>query len=439
MELVIEKMIYGGQGLARLPGSADAEHRGKAVFVPFVLESEQIAASVVEEKPGFLRARADAVLAASPHRVAPVCPYFRACGGCHYQHSSYEHQLEIKRAILRETLRRIAKLDWQEEIHTQASPLWNYRNRSRLKVQPAPFALGYHRHASHTLLPVEQCPISSQLLNRAMAVILDLGRAGQVPAEIAEIELFANADDRELLLELYLVPGSQPLPEQLVAFASAARGAISGLSGLAFFTVAREATPRPFSLPAAAAGRLGAQSLLYRVGSTGYRVSAGAFFQTNRFLISELIELAVGKASGRRALDLYAGVGLFSVPLAERFEMVVAVESDAISYTDLVQNAPATVRARQLTAQQFFETASKKDREFDFILADPPRAGLGERVAEQIAASSAADFSYVSCDPATLARDLRVLIAGGFAVKQLYLLDLFPQSYHMETVVQLTR
>ena len=171
-------------------------------FVPFVLEGETVEAILLDQKPGFARARADQIVAASPQRIEPRCPYFQRCGGCHYQHTSYEHQLEIKAAILNENLRRIAKVELDIELKVHPSPPWNYRNRTRLKVQGVPeFALGYYRLNSHELLPVEECPISSPLINRAIAAMWRLGHAGKVPTAIREIEVFVNADDTQLLAE----------------------------------------------------------------------------------------------------------------------------------------------------------------------------------------------------------------------------------------------
>src|SRR5215469_802490 len=191
MNLTIEKLIYGGDGLARLP--ADERGPGKAVFVPFVLEGETVAAKITEEKPGFARARANKILEPSTARINPMCPYFQRCGGCHYQHTGYEHQLEIKTAILKENLRRLAKLEWASEIVVHGSPPWNYRNRTRLQVRAeGEFALGYFQLGSHILLPVEECPISSPLINRAITTLWKLGRDGKIPAELREIELFAN-------------------------------------------------------------------------------------------------------------------------------------------------------------------------------------------------------------------------------------------------------
>ena len=161
-------MIYGGDGLARLP--ADECGRGKAAFLPFVLAGEKIEATITEEKTSFARAHADRILEPSPHRVEPGCPYFGPCGGCHYQHANYEHQLEIKKDILLETLRRTAKVDLPGDILVHPSPPWNYRNRSRLQVQTSPeFKTGYFKMASHELLAIEECPISSPLINQGIS------------------------------------------------------------------------------------------------------------------------------------------------------------------------------------------------------------------------------------------------------------------------------
>src|ERR1700675_4723687 len=157
MQLTIEKLVYGGDGLARLP--ADGSGPGKTVFVSFSIDGEQVEAEIVEQKPGFARARLERILHESPDRVEPVCPYFSRCGGCHYQHVRYTRQIETKSAILLETLKRTAKIELPCKLEFHPSPEWNYRNRTRLKVQTAPeFALGYYKFRSHELLPIEQCP-----------------------------------------------------------------------------------------------------------------------------------------------------------------------------------------------------------------------------------------------------------------------------------------
>jgi len=230
--LTIEKLVYGGDGLARLP--ADEHGRGKTVFTPFVLEGEQVEASLTEQKPGFARARLEKIVRGSEWRVEPRCPYFQGCGGCHYQHASYEHQLQIKVAILKESLRRIAKLELESELVVLPSPPWNYRNRTRFKIQTSPqFALGYYKFGSHELLPVEGCPISSPLINRTMAAFWEQGRAGKMAEGILELALFANAEDTELLIEAHCTPSIEKgAAEQ---WAQEARQALPEIAGAVVF------------------------------------------------------------------------------------------------------------------------------------------------------------------------------------------------------------
>src|ERR1039458_8448699 len=203
LQIEIEKLIYGGDGLARMP--ADAQGRGKTVFVPFVLPGEQVEVSVIESRSGFARAQLERVLTPSPDRVWPDCRYFGGCGGCHYQHMNFEVQLRQKAGILRETLRRTAKLELQQEIQLHPSPPWNYRNRTRMHVRHTPeFTLGFNRHNSHDVLAVEACPISSPLINQAIAAVWPLGRGGAVPEMLHGLQFFANHDGTQLLVEAYV-------------------------------------------------------------------------------------------------------------------------------------------------------------------------------------------------------------------------------------------
>jgi 23S rRNA (uracil1939-C5)-methyltransferase len=422
-------MVYGGDGLAHLP--PDTSGRGKTAFVPFVLPGEKIEASVAEEKPGFIRAKAEKVLSPSPQRVEAPCLYFQRCGGCHYQHTSYESQLEIKAQTLRETLLRTAKIEWTEDIRTLPSTPWNYRNRTRMKLQHSPFALGYYRFNSHELLPVETCPISSPLINKAITAVWKRGRANALDKNIAEVEFFANAEDNELLIEIYLSSkGNDSLLEQSAAkFWGSMTKDFPELVGVAAF----------FHGPAAQSfGYEGADSLQYKTGVAEFRVSAGSFFQVNRFLIGDLVETATANVSGSLAWDLYAGVGLFSAALAKTFERVIAVEAGTASADDLKHNVSRNVKPIQSTTEAFLNPKGKRPKP-DFILADPPRAGLGQAVAKRLAAIEAGAISYVSCDPATLARDLRVLLDAGYRIEQIRLADLFPQTFHIEAIVRLSR
>jgi 23S rRNA (uracil1939-C5)-methyltransferase len=431
LQLTIEKLVYGGDGLARLP--ADEHGSGKAAFLPFVLEGERIEASLIEQKRGFARGRVETVLQASPHRVEPRCPYFRSCGGCHYQHARYEHQLEIKITILKETLRRVAKLELDTEITIHPSPPWNYRNRARLKVRTVPeFALGYYKFNSHELLPVEQCPISSALINRAISALWEMGRARLVPAGIQEIEFFANAEDTELLIEAYCEPGIAG--SALREWTTGTQSTLAEILGIAVFeakSYSGIAEPKRVVVS-------GAKELAYRTDDASFRVSAGAFFQVNRFLINDLLEVVRDEYSGERAIDLYAGVGLFSTVLSRRFTQVIAVESSQTSYADLVHNSPANVKAVRATTADFLRSAPGKLRP-DLVVVDPPRSGLGETVVQRLVGLGAHRMTYISCDPATASRDLAGLLSAGYRIEQAHLVDLFPQTYHLESVFHLAR
>jgi 23S rRNA (uracil1939-C5)-methyltransferase len=443
LRLTIEKMIYGGEGLSRLP--ANEKGPGKAVFVPLVLPGETIEASLTEHKSGFARARAESIVEASSNRIQPGCRYFSACGGCHYQHTNYEHQLQIKNEILRETLRRTAKIELSVDVQIHPSPPWNYRNRSRLKVKSEPeFKTGYFRMASHELLAVEECPISSPLLNRGIAALWQSGRKGSVPSGIEEIEFFANADDTQLLVEVSAKPDSRRAA--LRAWAEEFSTSIPEISGVVVFREAQmDAAEGSARLLA-----VGTDHLIYETQTASYRVSAGSFFQTNRFLTDELVKIVTEGQSGEVALDLYAGVGLFSTALGD-IRHIVSVESSQTSSGDLSYNLSSNGEAVRATTEQYLSGSSKTRRTGkgeiilhlsfrpDLAVVDPPRSGLGERVARMLVTLGAPRVVYVSCDPVTLARDLAVLRTGGYRIEQLHLVDLFPQTYHIESVVHLAR
>lgn len=436
MDLIIDKLIYGGDGLGRLP--ADEHGKGKAVFVPFVLAGERVEAALTEQKPGFARARLEKVLQASPHRVQPGCPYFGQCGGCHYQHASYDHQLQIKSEILRETFLRGAKLELPE-IQVHRSQPWNYRNRTRLQVRQEPeFALGYYRFGSHELLPVEQCPISSPLINRAIALLWQMGRADKVWQPVMEVEFFADADDCKLLVEFTVPDGywktrSQP---DVLEFVTELRAGMPEIAGVAVFKQLRDGSLVREQVPDNLRDTFGADALTYSAAGCHYQVSAGSFFQTNRFLVDEMVSLVTGGRTGETALDLYAGTGLFTLPLSQNFKGLAAVEAAPFSFHDLQANSPRYVNANRATTERFLANLPASARP-SYVVVDPPRAGLGEKVARKLAELAAPHLTYVSCDPATLARDLRLL--SGYRIEQVHLVDLFPQTFHIETVLHLAR
>ena len=469
MLLNIEKLIYGGDGLARLP--ADARGRGKAVFVPFVLAGEKIEAAITEDKSSFARAQATAILQPSPHRTPPPCLHFTRCGGCHYQHASYEYQLDIKKEILRENLRRIAKLELQFEIQIHPSPPWNYRNRSRLQVRTHPeFTLGYFKFASHEVLPIEECPISSPLINRGIAALWQAGRAGRTVEGIREIEFLAAPDaggnETHLLLELVCDPEARRASVR--AWAEEFSSAMPEIAGIVAFREPQKGVQEPLVT-------VGASELTYHTRTAAYRVSAGAFFQTNRFLIDELTKIVASGRSGDLALDLYAGVGLFSTALARNIRHIVSVEMSQTAAADLKYNLTSNGKAVQIAADLYLANLAAgagtgdalaplragspvhspgneakgrvgsgsvlphSHHHPDLVIVDPPRSGLGDRVARSLVSLHAPRITYVSCDPATLARDLVPMQAAGYRVEEVHLVDLFPQTYHLETVVQLVR
>jgi 23S rRNA (uracil1939-C5)-methyltransferase len=428
VQLKIEKLVYGGDGLARMPG--DENGPGKTVFVPFSIDGEEVEAHLVEQKPGFARTRLERVLQPSTDRTEPGCPYFSRCGGCHYQHANYARQLKIKSAVLIETLRRTAKIELPCELQIHPSPEWNYRNRTRLKVQNAPeFALGYYKFRSHELLPIEQCPISSPLINRAIQEMWAAGRTGGIPAEIREVELFADHGDARLLVEVYCDPrvGKTGAPK----IADAVGRILSSAVGVAAF----EQPPANQLIEPKCQASFGQTALVYETKAASYRVSAGAFFQANRFLIDDLVETVTSGVSGKLALDLYAGVGLFSTVLARSFAQVIAVESSQTSLADLRHNVPPEVKAVLATTEQYLGQLSGMRP--DLIVVDPPRGGLGEVVVQSLAKLKAPRITYVSCDPSTLARDLRLMAGLGYRITDAHFIDLFPQTFHIESVFRL--
>lgn len=421
------------------------------MFVPYVLAGETVEASLNQQKSSFARGKVQKIIEASAHRVEPGCPYFVRCGGCHYQHASYEHQLEIKKEILRENLRRIAKLELTCEVQAHPSPPWNYRNRSRLQVRLVPdFTMGYFMAGSHQVLPVERCPISSPLINRGIAALWQAGRDGKAPAGLRDVELFADFEDARLLVEISCT--AEARRNSVKAWAEEMRALMPEIAGVAAF--------RDTKMSSAGWGQeklvsLGDENLIYKTQRANYRVSAGSFFQTNRHLTDELVKIVTCGQQGDLVLDLYAGVGLFSTALACDFRHIVCVEPSQTAVADLQYNLLQNGKAIQATAEQYLsarhggvaENSTRSGsvealpvaREPDLVIVDPPRSGLGERVARGVADLGASRIVYVSCDPATLARDLVLLLAAGYRIESAHLVDLFPQTYHLETVMHLIR
>lgn len=394
----VEKLVYGGCGLARASG--------RVVLVPFVLPGETALVEPEKESAGMIAARTVSIEAPAGYRVVAPCPVFGRCGGCHYQHMPYEKQLEAKRDILLETLARLGHLEWTGPVDILSADPWAYRNRAQLHLakRGPRFDIGYFEHGSHRLCPIESCPVSSPALNQAIAALARLGPDRRFPDFLRSVELFTNEQD----LLLTVLESDRPISRRFFEWCAAE---MDGLCAAPF--------------------------LDYPAGPDLFRVSSRSFFQINRHLVSRLPEAALGDIAGNVALDLYAGAGLFTLPLARRFERVVALDAGRSAIADLTFNAKRAglqVEVHQGPADRFL---TDYEGPADFVLADPPRAGLGRTVTDSLIRLRPSALTIVSCDPSTLARDLGPLTAAGFAIQSVKIIDLFPQTFHIESIIEL--
>jgi 23S rRNA (uracil1939-C5)-methyltransferase len=385
--LDVEKLVYGGDGLIR--------HEGQVVLTPFTIGGERVDVEIEPAKQGVARGKLAAIHTPSPERVAAQCEYFGKCGGCHYQHISYEGQLAAKKAILRETLERVGKLKDLPEIEVLSGKPWGYRNRAQFHVENG--RLGYLQRGSHKLCAVESCPISSPMVNRAIASLNRMLKDRRWPKFVRELEVFTN----EAEVQVNILEYDQPVAKR-------------------FFEWCEE------EIPGLVTGAL-------EYGR--FRVSHGSFFQSNRFLAEPMAEYAIAGATGKSAIDLYAGVGLFTLPLAERFERVMAVETGTGAIRDLEHNAARAGLKIDTSVGNVEDYLAQREDGADFVLADPPRTGLGKAVTHRLNELRPGKLVLVSCDPATLARDLAALTE--YRLESLALVDLFPQTFHLETVAKL--
>jgi 23S rRNA (uracil1939-C5)-methyltransferase len=394
IEATIEKLVYGGEGLARV--------NGRVVLVPFVLPGEDVLVEAGAVRKDVLRGRLVEIKTASPQRIKPECPYFTRCGGCHYQHAEYAYQLEQKVQILREVFERVGRIDIPGEIQIVSAEPYAYRNRTQFHIDG--FKIGYLGAGSHNVVKADVCPISSPTINRVLKALHGMRRSKRFPYFLRSVEVFTD----EKQVQLNVLETERPIAK-------------------AFFEWAAQEIEGLVSGP-----------IDYDAAGFRFRVSHKSFFQVNRFLIDRLVETAIKPLSGRTVLDLYAGVGLFSIPLARMIPEVIAVESSASAVDDLAFNADRAgvkVKAVKSGVEQFL---AGFEGEAQAILADPPRSGLGPQAVRQLLRVKAPKLVIVACDPATLARDLKALTAGGYRLEQVTFIDLFPQTYHLETIVQLS-
>ena len=382
------------------------------------------------------------VLEPVPGRVEPGCIHFGSCGGCQYQHADYPLQVEWKRTILTGLLRG-AGLGEVPEVEALAAEPWGYRNRVRLRVGTVDGVLrvGYSRRGSHAFLPVSMCPIAAPVLWRAAETLVRLAAENEVCRRwlgaAVEVELFCTTDERRVQIQLFLADAAEVRGLRFAAFCEAVHAALPELAG-AGARLDQEAGRR--ARKAWAGEAWGAPGLACEVNGRSYWVSRGAFFQVNRFLLGAFVERVCEGESGALAWDLYAGVGLFSRVLAERFGRVVAVEGGEVAAADLAVAARQFgFEARREAALDFLRAQEHQRERPGLVVLDPPRAGLGSEGAAVLGRIGAARVVYVSCDPETLARDLAVLAGAGYRLERVTMVDLFPQTFHLETVVRLRR
>ncbi|HEY0762940.1 MAG TPA: class I SAM-dependent RNA methyltransferase [Pyrinomonadaceae bacterium] len=380
LEVEIERILPGGMGLAHA--------EGKTVFVSLAAPGDRVRVRVEREQGNVLFASIEEILAPSPVRIEPPCPYFGRCGGCDFQQLTYEAQLAAKAEIIRDCLHRIARLEQVPEIVVTPSPdNWHYRMRATWQIDEEQQTIGYYERGSRRVCDVVDCAV-------------------------LQTELQAKLSDVRATAWFQFPPGLKHLD------------VVVGENDSSFAPEFAEFETRELSLT---------------IRGEVYRYNAEAFFQVNPSLLGPLIDFALADASGESALDLYSGVGLFTLPLARQFKRVVAVEANPaatrFARRNLQDAGLSNARVTTATVTDWFRGGPTPSA--DFVLLDPPRAGAESAVIKGILDLHPATISYVSCDPATLARDLKKLIAGGYTLSSIAAFDLFPQTHHVETVARL--
>jgi 23S rRNA (uracil1939-C5)-methyltransferase len=433
MEVTIERILPGGLGLAH----AD----GQTVMVALAAPGDRVRVRVERVRGSVAFASIEEILEASPDRIEPPCPYFGRCGGCDFQQISYEAQLAAKKEIIRDCLHRIARIDAPDFRIVAAPNQWHYRSRAQWQYDAGAKRLGYFESGSRRVCDVADCAVL-----------------------VTELQLVLEHLRAEMANEL--LPGD-------ARYFRAIAGDNTATSAAGFERSPRPAPRRP---PVLASSESSIEEEPWEVTRTiageTYRLGAESFFQTNVDLLPQLIEEAIGAQRGDTAIELYCGVGLFTVPLARRFKDVFGVEDEAdatefarqnLAHAGLVNaeviksdvgewldlKCGIAQRRRRFGSHPQHSHESDDQNEIqsavtagalqiDFVLLDPPRAGAESRVISGILKLKPKRICYVSCDPATLARDLSKIIAGGYSLDSILAFDMFPQTHHVETVVHLS-
>jgi len=391
--------VFGGDVIGRLPD-------GRAVFVPFGLPGELARIHLTEQKQNFTHGVIDTILEPSPMRITPLCPHFGICGGCSYQHMSYADQLTTKQAIVKDQLQRLGGIaDFPIDPIVAAPEPWNYRNSMHFRVSPNG-KFGFQKAGSNEFIAIQECHLPTEAINNLWPQLEFESGSGIDRAILRE------GVEEDLILGLS--SQEDQAPEFSVDFPiSAVYLDSSGASVMS-----------------------GDEYVVMQVKDRLYRVSIESFFQVNiaqaGAMVDHVLKLA-GNLKKKTVIDAYCGVGLFSVFIAPKVERLIGIEVSESACNDFAVNLDefSNVELYIGAVEDIFPSLKLNP---DLVIIDPPRAGLDSRVISQLAASKTEQIIYVSCDPATLARDIKRLTGKGYSLKSVTPFDQFPQTHHIETV-----
>lgn len=433
-ELDIERMGGGADSVSHLPD-------GMTIFLPLGAPGDRVLAEVTERRERFARGRILEVLTPSDQRAVPPCPYFGACGGCDYQHLNYPAQLMAKRSAVVAALQRIGKFSDAETLAADivGSKLeTGYRNKVELaaRVINGRLTIGYHRRGTNELIEVDRCLLMGKKFDRAPKALAGALRyaAGAEDFGIERVSVRSSSDGTSAEVAVYTNPG--PFPR--ARFAQVLKDALPKTTSTVRVLIKGEMEARKV---AGVEVLNGAGRWIERVADFTFEVSAPSFFQVNTPVATDMVNQVVSALSPTEedlVLDLYSGVGTFTLPLSASGAEVVAIESYGPAVRDLRRN----LESNGLDAFAVGGDAAREVSEFDdatLAVVDPPRAGLERPVIDALISSPIRTLAYVSCDPATLARDLRQLVDGGYILESVTPYDMFPQTSHVENVAVLRR
>lgn len=430
--LTIDGLAHGGSAVARATD-------GRVVFVRGGCPGDVVDAEVTADKGRFLEADVVEIVTASPERRTPPCPYFGACGGCQWQHVSHSAQVEAKRLQVADSLARIGRFEGVEvaDVLVGETP-YGYRNRLELKVGTGADGralIGLTAARSDTLVPIDACmllPDRARKLPKAVGGAIRY-LAGRAPIDVSRISMRVGAHTRDLALDLWGPPGAFPRNAVAKTLADAAHP--STVTRVLVKGDARERADLKVEVLS------GKGHWRERLGGFTYRVSPPSFFQVNTPLaerMAEMVVAALAPDGSDRVLDLYAGVGTFTLPLAALAGEVTAIEGTGAAVRDLRANLEEAGLWAEVAPGDAARALADAGS-FDLAVVDPPRAGMTPDALAGLVRTKARRICYVSCDPATLARDARALADAGYRLGSVTPIDMFPQTWHVETIAVLER